>query len=418
MYLVELRPGKEELYRSVDELAAAIRRGDVDMHSRIFHRATSKWISITLHPQFRAIAAADTPNVAPPPQQDWTFLTSAADALDQAPPPTVDLGAGIESEAPAASSPEPVTDASPGAWRRPFTLGIAGLFVLIGAQVAFSAPRPERSRLGFGGVSRNDMQRPSVEARVSESPSVVSLASTAGLGQIGYPILDVDVQQAPVPVVVPPAPAVHLSNFDGPRSVDVAEEGLSVETLMRRYDAAYEEAREHLASGIRVVQLSQLFAPASAGGVAELRMSMAGATNFVHAYQTREAEIERSHQDTFAVLSRQLAWPAKDIRRWYARTSHKESRAVAMLTEPLLASVDSVLTVLASNAGGYRVTGRSITFYQPEAMAEYRRLRQAVEGYLASAAAETEAGRAGSDGAMALLTEAIGVTRLPVEASS
>jgi len=58
MYLVELRPGKEELYRSSDELALAIRNGDVDSRSRVYHRATAKWISITLHPQYRAIVAA------------------------------------------------------------------------------------------------------------------------------------------------------------------------------------------------------------------------------------------------------------------------------------------------------------------------------------------------------------------------
>ena len=71
MYLVELRPGKEELYRSGDDLAAAIRRGDVDVHSRIYHRATSKWISVTLHPQFKAIVAekAVRPRAAARPQQ-------------------------------------------------------------------------------------------------------------------------------------------------------------------------------------------------------------------------------------------------------------------------------------------------------------------------------------------------------------
>jgi hypothetical protein len=65
MYLVELRPGKEELYRTGDELATAIRNGDVDMHSRIYHRATSKWISVTLHPQYKAIVSE---RPAPPAQ--------------------------------------------------------------------------------------------------------------------------------------------------------------------------------------------------------------------------------------------------------------------------------------------------------------------------------------------------------------
>ena len=50
MYLVELRPGKEELYRTGDELAAAIRAGDVDKHSRIYHRATSKWTYLRIDP--------------------------------------------------------------------------------------------------------------------------------------------------------------------------------------------------------------------------------------------------------------------------------------------------------------------------------------------------------------------------------
>lgn len=55
MYLVELKPGKEESFRSVEELAAAIRRDEVNSQSRIFHRASSKWISITLHPIYKQI---------------------------------------------------------------------------------------------------------------------------------------------------------------------------------------------------------------------------------------------------------------------------------------------------------------------------------------------------------------------------
>src|ERR671922_591123 len=75
MYLVELRPGKEELYRSSDELALAIRNGDVDARSRIYHRATAKWISITLHPQYKAITTTAKEEAPPRPvRKGWTFL--------------------------------------------------------------------------------------------------------------------------------------------------------------------------------------------------------------------------------------------------------------------------------------------------------------------------------------------------------
>ena len=81
MYLVELRPGKEELYRTGDELAAAIRSGDVDMHSRIYHRATSKWISVTLHPQYKAIISErpSAPQLPPLERATWTFFNDSAD---------------------------------------------------------------------------------------------------------------------------------------------------------------------------------------------------------------------------------------------------------------------------------------------------------------------------------------------------
>ena len=75
MYLVELRPGKEELYRTGDELAAAIRSGEVDGHSRIYHRSTSKWISITLHPQYKAILA-EKPARAPADDSGWVLATA------------------------------------------------------------------------------------------------------------------------------------------------------------------------------------------------------------------------------------------------------------------------------------------------------------------------------------------------------
>lgn len=79
MYLVELRRGKEEVFRSVDELTAAIRRGDVTWESRIYHQAAMMWISITMHPHFMKIAGdrrADRPERLP--RAEWTFLRAEA----------------------------------------------------------------------------------------------------------------------------------------------------------------------------------------------------------------------------------------------------------------------------------------------------------------------------------------------------
>jgi hypothetical protein len=53
MYLIELTPGTEQLFQSSEALVAAIRSGEVASQARIFHRATKKWISITLHPLYK-----------------------------------------------------------------------------------------------------------------------------------------------------------------------------------------------------------------------------------------------------------------------------------------------------------------------------------------------------------------------------
>jgi len=75
MFLVEIEAGREALYDSVNTLAEAIRRGEVGPRSRIFHRASSSWISITLHPEFKKVAAArDSEPLPPLARTQWTFF--------------------------------------------------------------------------------------------------------------------------------------------------------------------------------------------------------------------------------------------------------------------------------------------------------------------------------------------------------
>ena len=160
MYLVELRPGKEELYRSGDDLAAAIRSGDVDGHSRIYHRATSKWISITLHPQYKAIVAERPAQPQPAADRgNWTYLNAQSETLEGAAP---DEGAG---ELPSRDRLHP--------WRRSMALSITGLLLVLGIQVSFAGPRPP-----WSAKSARVSAKPASAAAPASASHVVSLAST------------------------------------------------------------------------------------------------------------------------------------------------------------------------------------------------------------------------------------------------
>ena len=94
MYLVEIETGREQLYQSVEALAAAIRGGVVGPDSRIFHRASSSWISITVHPEYRKAMSARPEDPLPPlPRTQWTFFGTqplereVIEASEQAPSP-------------------------------------------------------------------------------------------------------------------------------------------------------------------------------------------------------------------------------------------------------------------------------------------------------------------------------------------
>lgn len=83
MYLVELQPGTEVLYNSVAELQAAIRSGDVGSQSWIYHRASSTWVPITVHPEYKRAGGGHSLLELPPlKRKRWTFFN--AEGVDEA----------------------------------------------------------------------------------------------------------------------------------------------------------------------------------------------------------------------------------------------------------------------------------------------------------------------------------------------
>jgi hypothetical protein len=409
MYLVELRPGKEELYRTGDDLAAAIRSGEVDGHSRIYHRSTSKWISITLHPQYKAIVAQK------PAQQgdrnSWTYLTAQAETLESAMTDSDDSAPEQADQAGGSDGDNP--------WRRPLALGISGLFLLFGIQLAFSGPRPSWS----ASAAKPGAVPAAASNTEQEQSQVVSLASTS----TGWNSEEDDraeaVAAAPraekAPVELPKAPRLAAKSMDmtlpGTADAEPKVDEKSVEGLLAGYDQAYEGARERLASGMRVARLNQLFASGRLtpdGGVTDTRLGLAGFANIIRVYRQQEGTIEREFQDSFTTRSKDLGWSPKTAKRWYSREGGKESPALVVLTDRLVAGVDSVLGVLTSDAGAYKMVDGRIHFEDRTTARQYGELRRSINAAVDSARI---AGGEESAGPMGYLLKAIGATRLPQE---
>jgi hypothetical protein len=403
MYLVELRPGKEELYRSSDELALAIRNGDVDARSRVYHRATAKWISITLHPQYKAIVAAAKEER--PARRAWGILGGLSD--------------------PSAESSATDAAGSNGhllyRWRRPLALGLAGLLLMSGLQLAFSGPRPPwsgRGRVAAAGARTEKGGRAERAERTGKS-ELVSLASTSTVWEQPTSLATIEsANRAEVIVpVLPRAPRLRSRSLREALAPDPVKEvdAKSIDALFARYTVAHDSARTRLEAGMRVARLTRLFAAphlSANGGVTDTRMSLAGAGNFIRVFRQQQAAIEKAYQDSVAVFARQYGWSPRKVRQWYARPSRKEAPDLALLSGSLLASIDSILGVLDAQAGAYKIRGSAIAFEDPAAGQAYGALRRRIKEQIDAAVA---AGGAGASGPTGLLLQAIGTSTLPRE---
>lgn len=428
MYLVELRPGKEELYRTGEELAAAIRSGDVDVHSRIYHRATSKWISVTLHPHYKAIAAERDPSASAAqasvePRANWTFFNAASETLEGADgTPADSTPAGGEGSSDGSDDGHP--------WRRPIALSVTGLLLIMGMQLAFFGPRPPwAGHRAAAGLS----QTTALPASSAQQPSqsLVSLASTAWSGSDGgewdvggagrSSDAESPASDAVAPPALPEAPAIRISALalalpGAAKPAAAPKEDVSVlGKFLHRWSSAHESVRARMESGMRVARLNQLFSPARLtpnGGVTETRMALAGAANFIRVYRQQREAINREFQDSFVVMTRENKLSSSEIRQWYAKVTPREIPALGTLATTILTGMDSLLGVLDAQAGAYQIEKGTIHFEDPGAAQAYGELRQDITRAVDVAKAS---GGADSTDPMGYLLEAIGATRLPKE---
>jgi hypothetical protein len=181
MYRIELAPGEVTVFRTIEELATAVRNGLITSKARIYHSASEKWLPIGFHPHYkRALGiasgrAADRPasKVAERPRNEpLTFLSvPLASGTPQLSPPS--SGA----TPPTAQSPEPVPpkDKTPVATPAPT---IEASMPTIEAP-AIEAPAIEAPAIEASAVEASAVEAPVIEAPVIEAPMTEASVITA-----------------------------------------------------------------------------------------------------------------------------------------------------------------------------------------------------------------------------------------------
>jgi hypothetical protein len=405
MYLVELRPGKEELYRTGDDLALAIRDGGVDARSRIYHRATAKWISITLHPQYKAIVEGQQAEQARPARKGWGILQD------------------VTSQAEGSLSVEEANAGGDGLerWKRPLGLGLSSILLVLGVQLASSGPRPpwaDQNKTAVVSSGKSEIEpEDSRDSNGDEESELVSLASTAVRWPDSRPVAErvtTPVSDAPI---LPRAPKLRRKALRASLVTDSGSATVkanSVQAILTRYEVASDSALARLESGMRVARMNRLFSASRlspGGGVTDTRLRLAGAVNIIRKFRQQQAVIDQAYQDSVA-LAKEHGWSPKEVRRWSSRPQRAETPTLVLVSNALVADIDSLLGLLGAQAGAYKLRGTAIAFEDPSAGQAYGTLRRSIKGQIEAAVA---AGGSTSSGPTTLLLQAIGTSSLPRE---
>jgi hypothetical protein len=195
MYRIELSPGEETVFRSIEELAVAIKRGVVTPRARIYHNASSKWLPIQFHPHYKVAVSMPLTQaalVAGPPVKQLETL-SLDQPHDPEPPlhftPPAPPTPRVQAAPPAVEQPvrkkraraeQPASEKKQPRRRnkshRQLRIALVGALLIGGAQWVLSAPLFSRTDVPV--IART--QRRLIAAQ-TEAMKRVSSANTAAM---------------------------------------------------------------------------------------------------------------------------------------------------------------------------------------------------------------------------------------------
>ena len=230
MYRIELSPGEETVFRSMEELAVAIKRGVVTPRARIFHNASSKWLPIQFHPHYKTALSMPLTQAALVAGPQAKPLSSLSLELPPEPEPEQEMTFPLpqpkieSSPTPAAQKKKTKSKQLTGETRsrrrskprRQLRIALVGALLLGGAQWVLSVPLVARAK----PTLLVDVRR-----RLTEVPASVmgQVASPNSAGMI--PALPASVSAAPPEVLRPVAEPRHRAtapSFGGTATVQSA----------------------------------------------------------------------------------------------------------------------------------------------------------------------------------------------------
>jgi hypothetical protein len=219
MYRIELAPGEETVFRTIEEFAIAVRNGLVSARCRIYHNATQKWLPIEFHPHYKKALELSAHRQDLPPAR----IPDSLDKLTFAVP-----------RAPAASTP-PETPAEPPARSGSDRTARTAAEHSAEPLVVERASEPPAERVVTGTEARVQAhaapERPSLSeaqppAEPAARPSSPVLFSAALSGPYRPPRMDARLFDLPVIEDEPRAPSARAApmGVEAMVAVAVAEE--------------------------------------------------------------------------------------------------------------------------------------------------------------------------------------------------
>jgi hypothetical protein len=197
MYRIEFEPGDVGVFRSVEEVATAIKSGVITARARIYHQASDKWLPIEFHPHYRKALemVAKGPIPAPPSPAPVSAPVLAAIHVAQPEPAEPELSHSEPTE------PEPVEP-------EPIALALA----VVEPEMVEPEPEPEPEL------------EPEAEP-ISASPPPEFVFAAARSREIRFIPLDppTPVSRTPLAHAYPAPPSVHAYESAPPSAEPVVE---------------------------------------------------------------------------------------------------------------------------------------------------------------------------------------------------